>query len=433
MISDSEILQLIREQSPWVIEREAIKLDEKVVEALERKHKLLYTFKTMGNLLIIGPRRSGKTTLLKLLAYDLIVNKKVDNRKVIYISCEPLTNHRDLIAIFRFLDRENAKYIFLDEVTFVEGWEKAVKYYLDTKLRRNKTLYITGSTTATLRKESFPGREIKIVYHLPVNFKKFVELFGSEKVRNSIGNPKKLRYFIEELNHLLIFYLECGGFPETMYQLMEEGKIKSETYEIIEKWILGDLSKLDRSIKTAYNLLRGIVKRYGAKYSLNSIAKEFDIKTHKTVGEYLETLENLLVIRQVFQADPTKKTVLPRKERKTYFTDPLLYNLFSKKLLFKTPTAEDTPKKVEGVIGEHLFREKGEAYYCYTNKETDFILLKEQVGIEVKWQDQVTEKDFENPHLFKKRILISKKTLKEGKTKIVPASIFLLTYPKLLQ
>ncbi|RLG52448.1 MAG: ATP-binding protein, partial [Thermoproteota archaeon] len=115
---------------------------------MSREHRLLYRLEYTGNLLVVGPRRSGKTTLLKLLAYDLIVNRRVDSRRVVYVSCEPLYDHRDLIELFRLLDREGVRFIFLDEVTFVEGWEKAVKYYLDSKLRLGKVLYATGSTTA---------------------------------------------------------------------------------------------------------------------------------------------------------------------------------------------------------------------------------------------------------------------------------------------
>jgi len=103
---ESEFLQLVKEQSPWVSDWRAIEGDEKVAEALSREHRLLYRLEYTGNLLVVGPRRSGKTTLLKLLAYDLIVNRRVDSRRVVYVSCEPLYDHRDLIELFRLLDRE---------------------------------------------------------------------------------------------------------------------------------------------------------------------------------------------------------------------------------------------------------------------------------------------------------------------------------------
>ncbi|RLG51527.1 MAG: hypothetical protein DRN96_05075 [Thermoproteota archaeon] len=425
---ESEFLQLVKEQSPWVSDWRAIEGDEKVAEALSREHRLLYRLEYTGNLLVVGPRRSGKTTLLKLLAYDLIVNRRVDSRRVVYVSCEPLYDHRDLIELFRLLDREGVRFIFLDEVTFVEGWEKAVKYYLDSKLRLGKVLYATGSTTAFLKREPFPGRDIRVALHLPVEFRRFVELFADSSVKKALDNESKLRFHVDDLNYMLLKYLECGGFPELMYQLMEEGRVRASSIEALGEWIEGDVAKLGRSIRLALCLLRGVVARYGTRVSLSSLAKDFELGSHKVAREYLELLEEMLVLRQVLQADPPRRLVVPRRERKVYLTDPALYGMYLRRLLYRKLGQEDIPKLIEGAVAEYLFRRYGEVYYSYqSGRETDFTLLDHPTGIEVKWQERISERDFSNPHLFKRRILVSRSQLKqEGRVEIVPACMLLL-------
>ena len=112
----------IREQNPWWFSKEKIKEDEKVKEALSKKNKLIYYFEDKSNKLIFGPRQIGKTTYFKLLIYDLILKKKINPRKVVYFSCEPLRHFEEIIELLRKIDMliEGEKYIFLDEISFVE-------------------------------------------------------------------------------------------------------------------------------------------------------------------------------------------------------------------------------------------------------------------------------------------------------------------------
>jgi len=415
------IFQILREQSPWLTSREEIKRDEKVQEAFSRENRLLYEFERRENLLITGPRQSGKTTYLKLIIYDLLINKNVRNDRIAYISCEPLDDFNDIIDLFRFFHRENFRYIFLDEITFVKEWEKGIKYILDSRLKSGKIIYITGSSTLFLKRESFPGRSISQVYHLPVNFKKFVQLFGSKNLNKNID--KKPELFIEELNHLFLKYVHCGGFPEPMYELMEEGKISEKTIDAIYTWIIGDIGKLGYSVRISNSVIKGIVKNYSTRFSLNSLAKEMEISAHKVVRDYLELLENLMLIKQVFFLDIEKRAVSYRKERKVYFIDPFLFRLFLKKFFFRDIIDEDIPKIVEGVIADHIFREYNEVFYSYNGREIDFISLKpEMTGIEVKWSNVPKKRKFhkmDNYYILSKNKILSE----DG---IIPVCLFLI-------
>jgi predicted AAA+ superfamily ATPase len=433
-------IETLKEQNPWWEDKERILQDEKVRVALEKRHKLLYSFENKENKLFVGPRQVGKTTYLKLLIYDLLMNKSVDEKRVFYFSCEILKNFEDIVDVIRKLDFliEGWKYVFLDEVGFVDGWERGIKYILDSPLSRDKIIYITGSSSINLRKESFPGRPIKIERFLPLSFKEFCRIFGSEELKNSlnlsarfddikevIDVTKKMIIHKDEVDKLFYRFMHCGGFPRTFYELMENGNIKEESYEIYWKWLVHDIAKIEKSEKIFSGVLMGILKNYANKFSLSSIAKETEIGSHVTVRDYLEILEDLFVIKTFYTFDIPKKRVVYRKMRKSYFTDPFLFHVFQRKLL-GTSKIDDFSKLVEGIVAENLARKIENIGFYHNRKEVDIVFRN--FGIEVKWQEKVGFKDF--PKLeIKNKILVSKDDFEFDERKkiaIIPASIFLL-------
>lgn len=422
-------VELLAKQNPWWKNREEIEKDEKVLQALSRKHKLIQGFEK-GNFLIIGPRQVGKTTFLKLAIHDLLKNTTPSN--ILYFSCEPLSKKEDILELVGLFDRlgKGEKFLFLDEITFVRDWDVAVKFLLDSGM---KNLYVTGSSSATLKKERFPGRRINLRESLPLNFREFCLLFGSEELKNALKEAKarveevfdksfKLLPFIDELQGLFERYIVCGGFPLSAFQLVENGSIKEETYETYVNWILGDISKLDRSERIFKSVIQGVIKNYGSRFSLNSVAKEMEIGSHVTIREYLEFLEKCYLLRNYFKFDLGRGRPVYRAERKVYFIDPFLFRVFSRYAFGASDTpAEKEPSLIEGIVGEYLKR-KGETFFFHGRKEVDFIL--DNTGIEVKY-GKVDKKDFPNVDL-KNKILLSKNQWKDfGDIKAMPIPVFI--------
>jgi predicted AAA+ superfamily ATPase len=179
-------LRQITEQNPWWEDREKINEDEKVKEALSKRQKIVFAFKN-ENTLIIGPRQVGKTTFLKLFIKNLIDNGE-DSKRILYFSCETIKDFNDLVEIVRFSDSlmEGRKYLFFDEITFVNEWQRAVKFVLDSPLIKDKFIFVTGSSSIALKKETFPGRPIKIRSFLPLSFKEFCDIFGSGTLKKEL-------------------------------------------------------------------------------------------------------------------------------------------------------------------------------------------------------------------------------------------------------
>lgn len=306
-------------------------------EYLSRKHKLKIELDSR-NMLLVGPRQVGKTTSLKLKIHDLI-KTGVNPKNIFFFSCELLSKKEDIIEALQEFDRlaEGKKYIFLDEITFVKDWQDAVKFLLDSPLSREKIIYITGSSIAGLRKEMFPGRDLELRKFLPLSFREFCCLFGSDILKNQIKKQNavfqpavyySLIPFSEELTSLFEKFLLCGGFPPSMYALMENGEIVERIYDTYFNWVVSDMAKLDRSERIMTSVIQGIIKNYSSKFSLNSIAKEMEISSHVTVRDYLELLDELYVARSFFQLNRERPAF--RSDRKAYFIDPFLFRVFSK-------------------------------------------------------------------------------------------------------
>lgn len=445
-------------QNPWWKNPSAIGEDEKVKEALSKEQKVIYTFDLAQNNMILGPRQTGKTTMLKLFVYDLI-KKGINPRNILYFSCEPLNEKKDIISFFSEFDAISAelkgkKYIFLDEVTQIKNWELAVKYFLETETSKNKLLVVTGSNAFLLRKgtERLPGRDIDTRLFLPLSFREFLLKFGSEGLRDTLMRTKYgsladldkiysqsvcMLPFLNEVNSKFLVYLKTGGYLKPIYEFLEKGKISEDTYEIYVKWILGDLSKLDRRESIFKSTVRGITKRYSSKFSLLSFAKEMEIPSHTTVSDYLETLQSLLLVNNLYQVDLGKGVPVFRKERKCYFLDPFLYSVFKGYGLGKYQDYSEGSEDllVEGVVCEALSR-LGRQYlstdhflwFFVKKNETDFVVKTDgsPLGIEVKWQDKVGKSDFRNFHSFRKRILLSRKNLEKNEDiLIIPTPLFL--------
>jgi len=424
-------ITLLSNLNPWWRDKGEIEKDEKVLDYYRRKHKLKIGIEDR-NLLIVGPRQVGKTTSIKLKILDLI-KSGTNPKNIFFFSCDMISKKEDIVSMLQEFDRlsEGKKYIFLDEITFVNDWQNAIKFILDSPLSRNKIFCITGSSIAGLKKEMFPGRNIEIKKFLPLPFSEFCKLFGSENLKKIIEGKKQKPLpdektivaflpFSEELASLFQKFIQSGGFPLSFYELMENGSISEKTFDAYFNWVAGDMAKLERSERIFLSVAQGIVKNYGSKFSLNSVAKEMEIGSHVTVRDYLELLEELYVIRNIFQ----KKRERPafRSDRKAYFIDPFLFRVFYRKFFGTAEVpSEKTPHVVEGIVGEHLGRIK-DIFFFSEKKEIDFVF--DGAGIEVKY-GAASEKDFPKSEL-RTKIILSKNEFKIAEdVMIVPVSVFL--------
>ena len=137
---------------------------------------------------LTGLRRVGKTTLMFQVIQHLL-EEGTEPRDILYFSFdEKVSGLDDVLDAYREMHgrnlRKRTKYLFLDEIQKLEGWQNQMKKYYDLypKLR----FMVSGSESLFIRskaRETLAGR-IHDIQMPTFSFKEFLGLLGE--------NPDKL-------------------------------------------------------------------------------------------------------------------------------------------------------------------------------------------------------------------------------------------------
>ena len=450
-------------QNPWWKGKEYIKDDRHLRNYFELKYRWLPPILKEAELIpdniftIRGPRQVGKTTLVKLMIKSLIEDG-IDERSVFYATCDIILDYRELLELIRgyieFAQSANMveKYIFLDEISGIENWQKAVKLLVDSGELENTCLVLTGSHTLDIKYgfERLPGRTGKLGKEyllLPLKFSEFISLVKPEiHARIETVTEFSIKRFNKAANSALPFekelkvlfnqYLLAGGFPLAINEFYTEKEIPEYIYELYTRWVIGDITKWGKQEKILKQMLRTAILKQGTAVSWDSFSKDAEIKSHKTVSSYAEDLENMFVFFVLYFIDLNKKAADYNKNKKVYFFDPFIHHMFNRMLYLKEP--EITPALIEAVAVVHFARFAQQmipytkpnevAFYWKNKKETDIVLITKEnlFAVEVKYQEKISKEDFGSLYHFKKGIIASKTTLKIGdKYSVVPMHILL--------
>ena len=438
-------IEILAKQNPWWKEKSEIENDEDIKKWKEGKIRWVPSYINKVSLkpfslnFVFGPRQVGKTTLLKLLIKKLL--EEVEKEKIFYFRCDRLADYKELDEVlktyFEFRKAKNISnsFILLDEVTFPKEWFRTIKYYIDTGELKNDVLVLTGSLSMYLKKEVelFPGRRGygKDIVMLPLSFREFIKVFSPE-LYEKIPKIERIEKeeifkkaylalpFFDKIEKLFEKYLKIGGFP---LAVKSEG-ISEEVKDTYWSWLKSDLAKIERSEETFKRVAKAIVEKTPSAISLNSIAKEFEIATHKTVFEYLSIMENLFVVKIIYYFDLEKEIKSFKKNRKVCFVDPFFFYLFSDICLTKLPNESVI---VENVVASHFAR-RFDVFYWRNRREIDVVIKeKELIGFEIKWGEKV--EDYSKIKIGKlKNIFCLTKDKLDKEKNLLPISLFLAMF-----
>ena len=486
--------QTLQKQNPWWESPQRIDEDIKLKELenyeLKWAPRLLkhIDFEKNAVYSIRGPRQIGKTTAIKIVIRQLLKNRLPQN--IFYYACD---NLKDNIILYEILEtfygrvrsqNNERAYIFLDEISYVKDWQRAIKHFIDAKGSQNITITLTGSDILDLKKspERLPGRVgekegvISNKILLPMKFAEFVELKNPElhskikalgldqhEIRNEefkgiiAGTlPKSawaLSYIQPQLDKLLDEYLITGGIMLAVNEHHKTGRISPQIYEMYAKQIFGDITRAGRDEKTGKMILASILKKMGTPSSWNAISKENDIASQQTVEQYSYILRDLFILNICYKMDISGKQNLAGN-RKIYISNPFIYNSLFQALFEPTKdpylvavenlsNAEKKSALAESLVLSHLNRAfynlrpndlydpSSIIFYAKTKKghEIDFVAKMPHglCGIEVKYQNNLNPEDFRGLNRMGKGCMVSKKEfVQKEKFAVIPVSLFLL-------
>lgn len=326
-----------------------------------------------GLYIVRGPRQIGKTSWLKT-----VLAAHAHRHPCFYLSCENVSDHRELAEILASV--RHCKLVLLDEVSFVKDWDRAVKHAVDAG--QTSILMLTGSHAHDLKKgaDLMPGRfGAGGEFHLlPMSFDEFYE---SRLQAGWAGEDR-----VKELEA----YFRVGGFPSAVAEAGIDGKTPRRAMETYQRWLRGDMVKLGKSEGFLEELLIQLALTQTTPLSFQTLAKKTTIGSHNTVQEYLSVLESCFALRTLHAIDLSTGAYRLKKDRKFYFTDPLIFWIAHELTGVKKSAAELYPKIAELVAAHQIGRtHRRFGYHSNSDGEVDFILPGEW-AIEVKWSDSAT-------------------------------------------
>lgn len=315
---------------------------------------------------ITGVRRSGKSTLL-LQYKDYLLSQKIKEQDIIYMNFESaewyeIKDYNDLYKnITSKITDGNKKYILLDEVQNVVGWEKAVNSLL---VGTNSDIYITGSNAYLLSSELttlLAGRVLTIKIY-PFSFKEFMATYPFKNEEDKYDKFDK--------------YLKYGGMPMLVNMNDNEQLIINYLNDLKEVVLKKDVISRNniKDIVFLDNLIKYMASVIGNLTTPNAIA-EFMKKngsniTNETVDSYLKMLENAYFLYRVPRYELKRKQLL-KTQGKYYFIDNGLKNIID------GITHYDSGSSYENLVYIELLRRGYEVYVGqYNDIEIDFIAIK---------------------------------------------------------
>ncbi len=343
---------------------------------------------------LYGPRQVGKTTAVKILIHNLL--ERENPKSIFYYSCDELTDFHELGEVIdNYISARDAwgignSFIFLDEITFVEEWWRAIKSRIDRGVFSGDVLTVTGSTSMDLMKqrEFFPGRRGhgSDCALLPLSFSEYARVLGGVSpktggIEEMEDNVSANRLYDATLRRLFQQYLITGGFPLAIIDFHRHGKVLPSTLKTYLDWLRGDWLRAGKSEKYMKEVISYIIRARGSPISWNGIASETGINSPHTAKSYVEVLEGTFTAKVLHMLSQDSR-VLYRKNKKVHFTDPLLYHAYSH--YTGERVAEDW--LVEGITASLLSR-VCDTYYWKNSTEVDVVcdLNGRQIGFEVKW------------------------------------------------
>lgn len=289
-------------------------------------------------IILIGPRQSGKTTILYKLIENLI-SQNTPSDAIFFFNCDNLAVRslfEDIPTFIQFINQmttASQPIIIIDEIQRLANPGMFLKELFDLKL--NYKIIASGSSSLEIRskiKEALTGR--KVLFHVfPLDFSEYLfrkDIFSPLSTTSLENINEHYAQFDqiwgEKLKSEWELYLTFGGYPRI--QLTDEfEKKKLLLNEIYSSYVQKDISEfLKIENITGFNkLVQLIALTSGQVINKSDLALNAGLN-HQTLDKFLGILQDTFVIEPVipFFSNKSKEIV---KNPKLYFIDIGIRNL----------------------------------------------------------------------------------------------------------
>lgn len=332
---------------------------------------------------IVGPRRSGKSSIMKIIIQELKAKGSF-----LYINFEDpyfIDNYtpqviEELVETYKEYYQTKLNYLFFDEVQNITSWEKPVRKLRDSGQYK---IFVSGSSSRLLSSELaslLSGRHLSYQL-LPLSFAEYLAFQGlaiREKKDIILKEKTLLKHFGE--------YLEWGGFPAVVLE---------KNQELLKQYYL---DMIQRDIVKRYEIREKTVLEKMGVYLLTNSAKTISVSaiknlygiSHELASTYLDYFKDAFLVFELPQFSYSIKTQ-QKALKKIYAVDTGLANNVSFRF------SQDKGRILETSVFLSLKQQGKEIYYYKTKsgREVDFLIKNnEKVQlIQIAWdiEDEKTK------------------------------------------
>ena len=494
---------MLRAANPWWRSAEHIDGDAKIKACAasklsydpELRRQIRFDFEPDNTVVYTmrGPRQVGKTTLIKLQIQSFL-KKGTNPWNLFYFSFDLVDTAQsaaDIVCAYLELsegyrNEQERTYIFLDEITSVDNWQKAVKFLIDTSQLKHCTLLATGSQASSILRaaERLPGRRGRVdgPYDMvlqPMSFSAFARMRNGDlgeflEGKTDPSQKKKMLVdlaakripkivydlnagFADVLHRCLNEYMLTGGIPRVVDEKIDGNFVSDATYKTHMDGIRVDWGLHSTDVADRFGTV--LADNMGLGASWNGLLKQTDFGSWSTVQKYVYLLNDASVIRMLHLFGEENKRARFRKAKKIYFTDPFYYHIFnnlnvandwflaSEKFLAEERNAG---KIAECIAADHLARllydtASGRMFFDVNNHlfywrdkkglEVDFVLYdggELELPVEIKYRNSIAYRELGGLASFldatgtESGLVLSKDTLSTRYDYlVVPLAVFL--------
>jgi predicted AAA+ superfamily ATPase len=335
-------------------------------------------------LLIYGPRRSGKTELIKKFLSTF--SGKVYTSSGDDMELRDLISSQNTRRIVTLLG--NYDLVFIDEAQKIPGAGTGLKILVDNT--PNCRIVITGSSSLDLARHTgdpLTGRQ-KIRILFPVSVAEMYEQFGGMNVN-------------QMLEELMIY----GSYPETVTSKSVEQK-KEYLLTLRNSYLLKDIFELEniRNPALITNLLKLLAFQIGNEVSLTEIGSSLQV-ARQTIERYIDILEKSFILKKITGFSKNLRSEVTKTARYYFFDNgvrnALINNFNPLDMRNDTGMLWENLMFIERMKIQHYKQIYPNNYFWRTYDKKEIDLIEERDGklfaFEFKWGS----KKVKEPRLWK--------------------------------
>ncbi len=383
------VISALEDWNPWWREE-----DNGVPPSLKGKpRELISTIEPFINdykiKILVGIRRSGKSTLLYQLIDHLLRSGKVSPNEILLVNFEDLRlsteSAEKIFEIYlEHLRPKNHPHVFLDEVHNIDSWTRMVRRLGDLKKAH---FYLTDSSSFFIPSELQPiltGRKVTFEV-FPLSFQEYLS-FKNIELNKIWGTEEKIK-----IRGILREYIERGGFPEPFFYPMDAArKIIAEYFEDI---VTRDLvARYRMPSMTTKQLVLYLMSNPAQRFSYRKLSNVFRTGV-ETMQHYINNLQNIFLFFKVTRYTTKLKDqfISPKK---LYPIDTSMVNVVGFKV------SENLGPLLELIVFLQLRRKHASIYYYQestSGKEVDFVVtqgnsIKHLINVSVNLEESNTRR-----------------------------------------